>query len=59
MTVKYSALNETSALHAPKPEKHQKDVAGRLGEPEDGKKYYKALISGYGMVFIVKKKKTQ
>lgn len=52
MTVKYSALNETSALHAPKPEKHQKDVAGRLGEPEDGKKYYQALISGYGLLHL-------
>ena len=47
MTVEYSALNETSVSHVPKTKKSQKDVAGRFGEPEDSKKYYKALFSGY------------
>lgn len=54
MTAEYSVLSETSVPHSPVPKKHQKEVARRFGEPEDDKEYYKALSSGYDVIFITK-----
>lgn len=35
VTVEYWLLNEVSVPHSPMPKKHQKEVTGRFGEPED------------------------
>lgn len=35
VTVEYWVLNEVSVPHSPMPKKHQKEVTGRFGEPED------------------------